>query len=235
MGVHDSLWALDAPRRRHPKAAREASRDAASGLTKAQRADARPALTFLGWGNASIGHGSAIRRAAAGPVRSFPRFAARCYPTLLLISLVEYLSSQVSTRSWSCVNFGPFTLNLPDGTTCSPHKLRICKDGAKQLVVDRDVSAAMALLARLISLLFKEAPRGRPRRVPLRRAQARAPAAHPTRRGSVRSQSLPFAAGAPRRAHPDPLLPFRGKGTWVARYGYICNVLADSCISDPLS
>jgi hypothetical protein len=142
------------------EAAREASRDAASRLTKAQRADARPACTFLGWGNASIGHGSAVRRAAAGPVRSFTRFATRCYPSLFVVHLVEYLSSQVNTETWSCLHLSPFILHHPDGTTSTPHKLRLLTKGTTQLVVDRDVSAAMALLARLIGLLFKEAPEG---------------------------------------------------------------------------
>jgi hypothetical protein len=65
-----------------------------------------------------------------------------------------------NTVTWSCLDLSPSIQHHPDGTTSRPHKLRLSTKGTEQLVVDRDVSAAMALLTRLIGPLFKEGPEG---------------------------------------------------------------------------
>jgi hypothetical protein len=173
----------------------------ATGLKKAQRAAARPLLTILGQRLDRPRH-----RHPARPVRSFPRFAARRYPALFWVALCEYLTSNPGLHGDvelpPCWPLHPVT--PAHGQKKQPQSLTSCAS-AKMVqsssLWTRMLSAAMALLARPIGVLLKEAlegglvglRRGAPKRK-RERAQPKRP-----RRGSVRALAL--------RRTPGPLLP----------------------------
>lgn len=109
----------------------------------------RPQLVILGWGNASTGHGSGISRPGLPPVRAFERFVHANYPDICFIRLDEYCTSKVCTVCWSTAHkHGLQIRGAPS------HKVRVCQNHARPLVVDRDASAAAAMMAVLVGDLF---------------------------------------------------------------------------------
>jgi hypothetical protein len=68
----------------------------------------RPALSIIGWGDASIGVGSAILCAGLFPVRALERFCHSNYPAVLLVRVPETQSSfstgtrRPTSQSWRC-------------------------------------------------------------------------------------------------------------------------------------
>ena len=112
-----------------------------------------PGLTIIGWGNANPGFNSPrSRKHGLGPTRALHRFMRAHYPHVHLISVNEFRTSKVCTRCWRVGKKVHPTLN----GTVAPHKLLACTGCAPQLIVDRDVSASVAIMAVLLERLFAD-------------------------------------------------------------------------------
>ena len=110
-----------------------------------------PGLTVIGWGSASCGFNSPrSRKHGLGPTRVLHRFMRATYPSIHLFAVDECRTSNVCTRCWRVGKKVHPTLN----GTVAPHKLLACTGCAPQLIVDRDVSAAVAIMAVLLERLF---------------------------------------------------------------------------------
>jgi hypothetical protein len=112
----------------------------------------RPRLTIVGWGSASTGVGSPLRRSGLGPNRAFERFVHSHHPSICFVPVDEYCTPQVCTCCW--LKRGK-QAGFRFGAGGRPsYKLQTCP-GCAKLVVDRDVSAAIAIMAALLGHLFE--------------------------------------------------------------------------------
>jgi hypothetical protein len=129
-----------------------ARRDPAAG------AAAPPALTVVGYGADFVRPGSPISRPGGGPpIRRFLKFCAANYSQqIALVELDEFRTSKICTGCWRLDNKGPFTQTT---APVDSYQLLACNGAPhhKPLVVQRDASAALALMARLLQVLFPDA------------------------------------------------------------------------------
>jgi hypothetical protein len=111
----------------------------------------RPQISVIAWGAASIGVGSAISRGGIGPSRAFERFVRAHYGPLgvFFVRVDEYCTSKVCTSCWQRTHKG-----LRIGGRPPSHKLQVCEDHTHPLVVDRDVSASIAIMVAFLNRLF---------------------------------------------------------------------------------
>jgi len=123
---------------------------------------ARPAMVVIGWGNGSTGHNSVISRPGRGPSKAFVRFLRENYSHFNVHTLVvdEYCTSKVCTCCWSTKYKTPFSFLGPEGQRIPSYKLQVCQNPKCNIVVDRDVSAAIAIMARLLHMVVPLAPQG---------------------------------------------------------------------------
>lgn len=118
----------------------------------------KPKLTIIGWGNASVGAGGSISRPGLGPSRAFERFVrANYYDTVVFIRTDEFHTSQVCTSCWE---LRPRNAHVPSTKPGDPgsHKRLLCTKHEPHLVVDRDVSASVAIMAVLLGQPFQGHP-----------------------------------------------------------------------------
>jgi hypothetical protein len=112
----------------------------------------RPKLSIIGFGDSSTGHGSPLRRKyGTGPSRAFERFVHCNYRSVCFLRVDEFRTSKVCTSCWECDK-----TNLVLAGKRS-HKIQACeRHGEEALVVDRDASASVAIMAVLLGMLFEQ-------------------------------------------------------------------------------
>jgi hypothetical protein len=110
----------------------------------------KPPFSIIAWGAASVGAGGPISRKGMGPSRDFERFVRSHYGELgvFFLRIDEFCTSKVCTACWQ-TNHADFVVGGRP-----THKLQVCKDHAPQLVVDRDVSASIAIMVALLERLL---------------------------------------------------------------------------------
>ena len=120
----------------------------------------RPELVVIGWGNASTGHGGPISRAGRGPSKAFVKFVPANYSrfNVHVVSVDEHRTSKICSSCWSVDHKTQFSFPNAQGQCVKSHKLQVCKNPACSNVVDRDVSAAIAIMARLLHKVVPSAP-----------------------------------------------------------------------------
>jgi hypothetical protein len=106
----------------------------------------RPALSTISWGCASIGVGSAIRRAGLSPVRALERFCLSNYPTVLFVRVPKRNTICVCLRCWQ---LRPKQAGFRVGGSYSC-KLKACKCHDPELLA-RNSSASVAIMAVLLA------------------------------------------------------------------------------------
>jgi hypothetical protein len=111
----------------------------------------RPTLSIIGFGDASIGHGSPLsRKSGCGPSRAFKRFVHANYKSVCFLRVDEFRTSKVCTSCWECDK----TNLVVAGSRL--HKIQACKRHGKTLIVDRDASASVAIMAVLLGMIFEK-------------------------------------------------------------------------------
>ncbi len=111
----------------------------------------RPTLSIIGFGAAGIGKGSPVSGPSGyGPSRAFERFILSNYKTVCFVRVDEFRTSQVCTSCWKCDK----KHLVVDG--CELHKFQVCEHHEPKLVVDRDASASVAIMAVLLGMLFEQ-------------------------------------------------------------------------------
>jgi transposase len=113
------------------------------------------------------------------------RWCRARYPSLFLIAIDEYLTSQVCPRCWEVRDKATANARIGPrgGNKQRSHKVLVCPGQCTPFFADRDMSAAQAIAARAIGELFPDArrnglasfarPAQRPRQVPRPQPQAR--------------------------------------------------------------
>jgi len=129
----------------------------------APRHTQRPEAVVIGWGSASW-EGSALSRRMLGPSKSFNRFMRANYShfNVHILMVDEYCTSAVCTCCCRTDDKRGFSFSSRDGKKhFRPHKLQVCTKPNCKLVVDRDVSASIAIMARLLHMAVPDAPPGK--------------------------------------------------------------------------
>jgi hypothetical protein len=121
-----------------------------------------PELVVIGWGAASAGHGSSISRVGCGPSKAFIQFMRSNYSqyNVHVLRVNEHRTSKICTNCWHCGHSDYTFTKTRNGkrTQTSTFMLQVCQNPTCKLVVDRDVSAAIAIMARLLGMLVPAAP-----------------------------------------------------------------------------
>jgi hypothetical protein len=159
---------------------------------------AKPRLTIVGWGSASTGVGGPLRRNGLGPNRAFERFVHSHYPSICFVPVDEYCTSQVCTCCWQ--RRGKHAGFRFGADRRASYKLQTCP-GCAKLVVDRDVSAAIAIMAALLGQLFEDRAPPWPNEWRRRRRQRRRSPATDT--GAAGGGACPAAAADAAAAAAD--------------------------------